>query len=60
MSASVTVGSYVTGAFLVFHTGATSAKDNTGGTLYSVGAFAPSQPVASNNVLTVNYSTSLT
>lgn len=60
MSASVTVGSYVTGAFLVFHTAASVNKDSTTGTIYSAGAFLPGQPVASNNVLTVNYSTGLT
>ena len=51
---------WVSGAFLVFSTGAVNTKLSTAGTLYSAGAFAPTQPVSSGNVLSVTYQTQLT
>lgn len=49
----------VEGAFIVLGSGAEDTIDNTGGTLYSAGAFGSPQAVSSGNVLTVEYSTTI-
>lgn len=49
----------VTGAFVAFATGATSAIGNTSGVLLSAGNFTTAQPVISTNVLSVSYSIAL-
>jgi hypothetical protein len=49
----------VTGAFMAFATGATSAIGNTSGVLLSAGNFTAAQPVISTNVLSVSYSLAL-
>jgi len=48
------------GAFLVFGSGASATKDNTGGTLWSAGTFSTGdKAVVNGDTLSVNYSTSL-
>ena len=49
----------VTGAFMVFSTGAVSTVANTSGVLLSAGNFTAAQPVISTNVLSVSYSLAL-
>ena len=49
----------VTGALMVFATGATSTAGNTSGVLLSAGNFTAAQPVISTNVLSVSYSLAL-
>lgn len=49
----------VTGAFVVFATGATNAVGNVSGVLLSAGNFSAVQPVISPNTLSVNYSIAL-
>jgi hypothetical protein len=48
------------GAFLVYGSGASATKDNTGGTLWSAGTFSTGdKAVVNGDTLNVNYSTSL-
>jgi hypothetical protein len=49
----------VTGAFMVFSTGATSVVGNTSGVLLSAGNLSAAQPVISTNVLSISYSIAL-
>ena len=50
----------VKGAFLVFGTGASATKDDTGGTLWSAGTFTTGdKAVVNGDTLNVSYSTSL-
>ena len=61
-AAVFTIGSpgTVGGCFLVFGAGASATIDNTGGTLYSAGAFTGgSRTVAAGDTLNVNYQASL-
>ena len=61
-AAVFTIGSpgTVGGCFLVFGAGASATIDNTGGTLYSAGAFTGgSRTVAAGDTLNVSYSASL-
>lgn len=58
--AIITTGGTVGGCFLVFGSGALSTIDNTGGTLYSAGAFTGgSKVVAPGDTLNVTYTASL-
>jgi hypothetical protein len=50
----------ISGCFLVTGSGATSTINNTGGTLYSAGAFATAKIVTSGDTVSVTYSTTAT
>jgi hypothetical protein len=55
-----TEGGTVKGCFLVFHTGASATKDNTGGVLLSAGVFTGGDKVVANtDVLNVSYTLTL-
>lgn len=57
---AITSSGTVGGCFIVFGTGALSTIDNTGGTLYSAGAFTGgAKTVANGDSLSVTYTTSL-
>jgi len=53
-------GGNVTGCFLVTGSGASSTQSNTGGTLYSAGAFATAKTVTAGDTVSVTYSTTAT
>ena len=53
-------GGTVGGCFLVTGTGASSAQSNTGGTLYSAGAFGTAKTTTVGDTVTVTYSTTAT
>ena len=53
-------GGTVGGCFLVTGTGATSAQSNTGGTLYSAGAFTTAKVTTAGDTVSVTYSTTAT
>lgn len=53
-------GGTVSGCFLVTGSGATSAQSNTGGTLYSAGAFAVAKVTTAGDTVSVTYSTTAT
>ena len=53
-------GGTVGGCFLVTGSGATSAQSNTGGTLYSAGAFTTAKVTTAGDTVSVTYSTTAT
>jgi len=53
-------GGTVAGCFLVTGTGAASTQSNTGGTLYSAGAFAVAKITTAGDTVAVTYSTTAT
>ena len=53
-------GGTVGGCFLVTGTGAVSTQSNTGGTLYSAGAFATAKVTTAGDTVSVTYSTTAT
>jgi hypothetical protein len=53
-------GGNVTGCFLVTGSGASSTINNTGGTLYSAGAFGTPKAVTAGDTVSVTYSTTAT
>ena len=53
-------GGTVGGCFLVTGTGASSAQSNTGGTLYSAGAFTTAKITTAGDTVSVTYSTTAT
>jgi hypothetical protein len=53
-------GGNVTGCFLVTGSGASSTQSNTGGTLYSAGAFAVAKTTTAGDTVSVTYSTTAT
>jgi hypothetical protein len=53
-------GGTVGGCFLVTGTGATSAQSNTGGVLYSAGAFTTAKVTTAGDTVSVTYSTTAT
>ena len=53
-------GGNVTGCFLVTGSGASSTQSNTGGVLYSAGAFATPKVVTAGDTVSVTYSTTAT
>jgi hypothetical protein len=53
-------GGNVTGCFLVTGSGATSTLNNTGGTLYSAGAFGTPKATTAGDTVSVTYSTTAT
>jgi len=53
-------GGNVTGCFLCTGSGASSTQSNTGGTLYSAGAFATAKVTTSGDTVSVTYSTTAT
>jgi hypothetical protein len=53
-------GGTVGGCFLVTGTGASSTQSNTGGTLYSAGAFATAKITTAGDTVSVTYSTTAT
>jgi hypothetical protein len=53
-------GGNVTGCFLVTGAGASSTQSNTGGTLYSAGAFATAKTTTAGDTVSVTYSTTAT
>ena len=53
-------GGNVTGCFLCTGSGASSTQSNTGGTLYSAGAFATAKTTTSGDTVSVTYSTTAT
>jgi hypothetical protein len=53
-------GGNVTGCFLVTGAGASSTQSNTGGTLYSAGAFAVAKTTTAGDTVSVTYSTTAT
>ena len=53
-------GGTVGGCFLVTGTGASSAQSNTGGTLYSAGAFTTAKVTTAGDTVSVTYSTTAT
>jgi hypothetical protein len=56
----VTPGGNVTGCFLTLGSGASSTIGNTGGTLYSAGAFGTAKAVTAGDTVSVTYSTTAT
>jgi hypothetical protein len=60
LSYAITGTGTVKGAFLVYGSGASATKDDTGGILWSAGTFSTGDKgVANGDTLNVNYSTSL-
>jgi len=53
-------GGNVTGCFLVTGSGASSTQSNTGGTLYSAGAFGTAKVTTAGDTVSVTYSTTAT
>ena len=53
-------GGNVTGCFLTLGSGASSTQSNTGGTLYSAGAFATAKTTTAGDTVSVTYSTTAT
>ena len=53
-------GGNVTGCFLVTGSGASSTQSNTGGTLYSAGAFGAAKSTTAGDTVSVTYSTTAT
>jgi len=53
-------GGNVTGCFLVTGSGASSTQSNTGGTLYSAGAFGSAKSTTAGDTVSVTYSTTAT
>jgi len=53
-------GGNVTGCFLTLGSGASSTQNNTGGTLYSAGAFATAKTTTAGDTVSVTYSTTAT
>ena len=53
-------GGNVTGCFLCTGSGASSTQSNTGGTLYSAGAFATAKTTTAGDTVSVTYSTTAT
>lgn len=53
-------GGNVTGCFLVTGSGASSTQSNTGGTLYSAGAFGSPKSTTAGDTVSVTYSTTAT
>jgi hypothetical protein len=53
-------GGNVTGCFLVTGSGASSTLSNTGGTLYSAGAFGTPKATTAGDTVSVTYSTTAT
>ena len=53
-------GGTVGGCFLVTGTGASSTQSNTGGVLYSAGAFAVAKITTAGDTVAVTYSTTAT
>jgi hypothetical protein len=53
-------GGTVSGCFLVTGSGASSTQSNTGGTLYSAGAFATAKVTTAGDTVSVTYSTTAT
>jgi len=53
-------GGNVTGCFLVTGSGASSTQSNTGGTLYSAGAFGTAKTTTAGDTVSVTYSTTAT
>ena len=53
-------GGNVTGCFLVTGSGASSTLSNTGGTLYSAGAFTTAKTTTAGDTVSVTYSTTAT
>ena len=56
----VAPGGNVTGCFLTLGSGASSSIGNTGGTLYSAGAFGTAKAVTAGDTVSVSYSTTAT
>jgi hypothetical protein len=60
LSYAITTTGTVKGAFLIFGTGASATKDDTGGTLWSAGTFSTGdKAVVNGDTLNVAFSTSL-
>ena len=53
-------GGNVTGCFLTLGSGASSTQSNTGGTLYSAGAFATAKSTTAGDTVSVTYATTAT
>ena len=53
-------GGNVTGCFLTLGSGASSTQSNTGGTLYSAGAFATAKTTTAGDTVSVTYATTAT
>ena len=53
-------GGTVSGCFLVTGSGASNTQNNTGGTLYSAGAFATAKVTTAGDTVSVTYSTTAT